>query len=378
MAGHHDDVPGYQTVRITEPGTPVAELADGEAWQARALYPRIAFVGAVFGVAQEREEGGWELHPYFGASAPQDARDSMGAHFRRLSQVAGQTGDQAAHEECMRAAERMEWEAIDDATLLGTRYRVVRAEQFIRFGETGPEPPRPTDPDPGEPDEARKIPDPATGFVIDPAAPTGPSDGMLKLDLLELLPRESIVPREVHDDAERAVRTHPGGVLLPPAFMVGEQVAGQWGAGPAEPSTTPQGARDALAGYLRIMAPWQLDLDPEQRAVYDAAADRMNEERADEITVAGRRFRIVRVERLVRIGPDGPEGSRPSDPDPQPPVKVHDQQLREQGLIRDDEDENKPIELSHDAKRFGQIFYEEEERRKARIAKRSARGTASS
>jgi hypothetical protein len=97
---------------------------------------------------------------------------------------------------------------------------------------------------------------------------------------------------------------------------------------PAAP--TPQGARDALAGYLRVMAPWQLDLDPGQRTVYDAAAEQMAAERADEITVAGRRFRIVRVERLVRIGPDGPEGSRPSGPDPQPPVKVQDQQLREQ------------------------------------------------
>lgn len=377
MAGH-DHVPGYLTVRITAPETPVAELADSEASKARAAYPRIAFVGAVFGVAREREEGGWELHPYFGAAAPQDARDSMGAHFRRLAQAAGRAGDQAAHQECRRAGERMDWEPIDEATVLGTRYRVVRAEQFICLGEAGPEPPRPTDPDPGEPDQASQIPDPATGFVIDPAAPTGPSDGMLKLDLLGFLPREAVVPPEVRDDADRAMRTHPGGALLPAAFMVGEQVAGQWRAGPAGPSPTPQGARDALAGYLRVMAPWQLDLDPGQRAVYDAAAEQMATERADEITVAGRRFRIVRVERLVRIGPDGPEGSRPSDPDPQSPVKVQDQQLREQGLIRDDEDENAPIELNDDAKRFGQLFHEEEERRKARIAKRAARRTGSS
>jgi hypothetical protein len=57
---------------------------------------------------------------------------------------------------------------------------------------------------------------------------------------------------------------------------------------------------------------------------------------------------------------------------------VQDQQLREQGLIRDDEDDNAPIELSDDAKRFGQLFYEEEERRKARIARPSARGQSSS
>ena len=120
-------------MRITAPETPVAELADSEASKARAAYPRIAFVGAVFGVAGEREEGGWELHPYFGAAAPQDARYSMGAHFRRLAQAAGQAGNQAAHQECRRAVERMYWELIDEATVLGTPYRVVRAEQFIAW-----------------------------------------------------------------------------------------------------------------------------------------------------------------------------------------------------------------------------------------------------
>ena len=158
---------------------------------------------------------------------------------------------------------------------IGPRPRIwcSAGTELFSHGEAGPEPPRPTDPDPGEPDQASQIPDPATGFVIDPAAPTGPSDGMLKLDLLGLLPRDAVVPREVRDDADRAARTHPGGTLLPAAFMVGEQVAGQWRAGPAGPSPTPQGARDALAGYLRVMAPWQLDLDPGQRAVYDAAAE---------------------------------------------------------------------------------------------------------
>jgi hypothetical protein len=102
-------------------------------------------------VAREREEGGWALHPYFGASAPQDARDSMGSHFRRLAKAAEQSGDQAIREECMRAAERMDWEPIDEMTVAGTRYRVVRADNFIRTGPAGPEPPRPSDPDPGEP-----------------------------------------------------------------------------------------------------------------------------------------------------------------------------------------------------------------------------------
>jgi hypothetical protein len=46
-----------------------------------------------FGVA--REQGGWELHPYFGVLALQDARDSRGSHFRRLAQAEEQSGDLA-------------------------------------------------------------------------------------------------------------------------------------------------------------------------------------------------------------------------------------------------------------------------------------------
>lgn len=378
MGGPAENVPGYQTVRITLPATPVAELADGEAWQARAAYPNAAFVSTVFGVAQEREEGGWLLHPYFGALAPQDARDTMGGHFRKLAQNASQDGDQAAHDECLRAGVRMDWEPIDEATVLGTRYRVVRADQFVRSGPAGPEPPRPTDADPGEPDKARAVPDPAAGFVIDPVTPVSFAAGMLRVDLLGLMPGEGMVPREVHNDAVNAAQTHPGGVLLPAAFMVAEQGEGRWGATLPDTSPTPQGARDALASYLRVIVPWQMSLNAKQRAAYAAAADRLSDERADELSVAGRTFRIVRVERLVRIGPDGPEGPRPSDPDPQPPVMVQDQQMRAQGLISDEEDENKPPELSDDAKALLQILNEEQERRSERIAKRAARRPPSS
>ena len=52
--------------------------------------------------------------------------------------------------------------------------------------------------------------------------------------------------------------------------------------------------RDSLVSHLRVWIPYELDLDPEQRAVYAAAADKIEIERASEVTVAGRRFRIVR------------------------------------------------------------------------------------
>jgi hypothetical protein len=259
----------------------------------------------------------------------------------------------------------MDWERIDEMTVAGTRYRVLRADNFIRTGPAGPEPPRLADPDPGEPGRSHKTPDPADGFVIDPIIATGMASGILRLELLECARKEGTVPPQVRDDSRRAANTHPGGVLLPPAFTTAELVDGDWRPLHHETSATPQAARDALAIYLRVTLPWELRLGPEDRAVYAAAADQLDTERANELAAGDRHYRVVRVERLVRIGPDGPEGPRPSDPDPQPPPMVHTQQLRDQGLLPD-EDEDSPIELDEDAQRFLQLFHEEEARRKAR------------
>jgi hypothetical protein len=366
MADFRDHVPAYQTVWMTVPEAPVAALADTEAWLARGAYPQLRFAGGpAFGVAHEREEGGWELHPYFGALAPQDARDSMGAHFRRRSAEAGRAGDRRAARKWLGAAGRMDREAVDEVSVLGTRFRVVRAEKFLRTGPLGPEPPRPTDPDPGEIGWGYKAPDPAAGFVIDPVIATGMSEGILKLELLEAIRPPGTVPEDVREDSARAAHSHPGGVLLPAAFMLGELSRGQWV--PVHPGTspTPQDARDWLVEHLRVTIPWKLRLGPAERAVYAQAADRLDEERCDELTAAGRRFRIVRVERLVRVGPDGPEGPRPSDPDPQPPVLAQPRQPREQGTVAGP-DESPPAEPGEHAKMLRQLFHEEEARRRER------------
>jgi hypothetical protein len=149
-------------------------------------------------------------------------------------------------------------------------------------------------------------------------------------------------------------------VLLPPTFIIGELTRGRSGPVHVTASPTPQSARDSLVSHLRVWIPYELDL--EQRAVYAAAADKLETERASEVTVAGRRFRIVRVERLARIGPDGPEGPCPSDPNPQPSIMVQAQQSPARG----EQDEDKPSELSEDAKRLARLVHEEEARRKPR------------
>ncbi|WP_055552127.1 DUF5954 family protein [Streptomyces sp. NBRC 110028] len=372
MTEEGENVPAYRTVRVAAPEAPVAAVADVEAWRSREVYPEILSAGGpVFGVVREREQGGWELVSPFSGLAPQDAREGMGCQFRKMAQEAEAAGDRAAREECLAAAERMDWEVIDEMTVLGSRFRVVRAERFLRSGPQGPEPPRITDLDPAPPGEAHKAPDPTSGFVIDPVTATGVSDGLLKLELLSMLPKRGSVPREVREDCLRAADTHPGGVLLPPTFMTVEKAAGEWRSDCTGTSTTPQGARDTLALEMRVLIPWKLGLEPAERAPYTAAADRLDADRGDELRVLGRLFRIVRVERLVRIGPDGPEGPRPSDWDPQPPIKLHDQQLREQGLLTDDDPddegaEDDDIELDAHTRKLAELFSEEEARRKAR------------
>ncbi|MEU8547545.1 DUF5954 family protein [Streptomyces roseoverticillatus] len=152
MSDHSERVPGYRQIRMAAPDAPVAALADEEAWRARDAYPGILGGGGpVFGVAREREEGGWEVLTRFGDPAPQDSRDTMAALFRRAARDAEAAGDEAARDECLAAAGRLDWEAVDEMTVRGVRHRVVRAEQFIRTGPDGPEPPRPSDPDPQPP-----------------------------------------------------------------------------------------------------------------------------------------------------------------------------------------------------------------------------------
>jgi hypothetical protein len=365
VSDFRDAVPGYQTIRIGPLGSPAAQAADEQAWLAREPYPEFAFVGGpAFGVARELEFGGWQLQPFYSCQYPQEARESMGSAFRLLAQQYAE--DSAQRAECLRAAERLDWEALDEMTVLGTRYRVIRAEQIVRTGPLGPEPPRPADPDPEEPRIPGQRTDPAEGFVIDPATATGMSEGILKAELLDVARQLAAVPEEGRDDFLRAARTHPGGVLLPPGFIVATLTRGRWGAASGLVSATPQAARDSLVGYLRVSLPARLDLSPEKRAVYAAAADVVEQERANEVTAAGHRFRVVRVERLVRIGPDGPEGPRPSDPDPEPPVMQLPPAPEDED---EDEDEDRPVEYSEEAKRFIRLFEEEQ----ARLAARSAR-----
>jgi hypothetical protein len=121
--------------------------------------------------------------------------------------------------------------------------------------------------------------------------------------------------------------------LLPSAFIVAECADGHWTPAQGRVSVSPGAARDSFALYLRVWLPHEQDLYEVQRAPYVATADQFEDTAANGLDIAGRRYRIARVERLMRIGPDGPEGLRESDSDPDQPPRVWEQQWREQGII---------------------------------------------
>lgn len=348
MHSPEENVPAYRTIRVTASEEPVAALVEEEAAAARERYPNILGFGPVFGVAEEREAGGWSLHSHFSNVHPQQARESLGSHLRLLAQRSAEAGDEAAREEFARAGERPDWETVDEMTVRGVRYRVIRAELVIRSGPEGPEPPRACDPDPAEPGEARRLPDPTEGFVIDPALPTGVAEGLLKAELLGLSHLATAGPDE-RRDAAAARRSHPGAALLPTEFCVAEEHGGRWRPRMSH-STSPQDARDGLAYSLRVLDPVLENLDEDERAHYRQVADRLDAERPSEIRYDGQHLRIVRVERFVRIGPEGPEGPRASDPDPYPPVHLHDQELRERGELPEEDDEDTPPEMSPESR----------------------------
>ncbi|AZS85882.1 DUF5954 family protein [Streptomyces griseoviridis] len=373
MTGYENGVPGYLTFRVIPQEGPVAAFAEQEAWQARELYPDLNGLAlAEFFHAKELDSGGWKLSKY-PSDAPQGARDSLGHHFRVRAAEAEKAGDGEAHREWMSAAVRMDREVVDEIRVRGERFRIVRASRFLRTGPEGPEPPRPSDPDPAVPGEAHTLPSRIEGHVIDPRLGTGLADGLLRLDLLRFFGSVPGAPAGMREDALDAAERCPGGVLLPAVFMISERVEGRWQAfHPGASDDTPQGARDGLATWLRVMAPFTLVMTDEDRAAYARAADLLDEKRCDDLTVDGRWFRVTRVERLVRLGPEGPEGPRPHDFDPDPPVSVQTEQLKEQGLWRDEDDEDDTDPVVEQRVSELQALWEQELARRAAVQERRA------
>ncbi|MDL4819910.1 DUF5954 family protein [Actinomadura opuntiae] len=282
---------------------PVAAVMLADACRSLAAYPDLVAVGALF-TAAERVGGGWQVvcppDPL-----PQGARELLADHLDDLAAPL----DGAAADGFRRAADALRSGPCDAVTADGRRFAIVRVEQLVRTGPDGPEPPRPSDPDP------RPASLPASyRRPYDLLSDEGTGSDLATAELL----------CQVLDAAAGAGNEPSGAFLTPvtlaPAFTVAERVP----AGPpgrrrrwrpvGRLHATPQRARDSLIGYLRDVAPVVEGLAEAQASAYAEAAELLTEEpRRNGIAVAGRRFRIVRIERITLMGPNGPEPPRATD-----------------------------------------------------------------
>lgn len=287
----------------------------------------------VYGSAQE-VDGRWRIIR-LNADSPQDARDSLASHFRRLHSETPPTADNAAERaEYESIYELLDWEAIDEMTVNGVRYRIIRAQTFIRMGADGPEPPRPTDPDPHQPGQTKRDSSQLDGFVIDPAASTGLTDGRVRMEMVSASypPTHS---RQAHDDSRRAMYTHPNVVLLPVGFTIGQYVDRSW-----RPKTS-MGVRDSAGRQGRRVL---LDAGPAAgdpvRGVHDRVRTRPR--CAPAATPTSSRWMVSGAgspgwRPSSGSAPTARRGPRPSDPDSHlPPARLMAEE-RAKGLVIDED-----------------------------------------
>ncbi|QKW07237.1 hypothetical protein HUT18_13385 [Streptomyces sp. NA04227] len=318
---------------------PAEMVAEADAMDASVRYPQLAVRGPVFGVAVQdpRTDEPWRVVESLSGGAPQEARDGLNSllWFRAKDD----TDDPGVRRELLAAVAKLESEPVDEVEALGLRYRVVRGDQVSRIGEDGLEPPRPTDREPADRSWEHRSGTTACDedFLLDPdGSGGGLAAGALRLGLRGFAYAGARFPADVREDSERAVRTHPGIVLLPVAFGVVERSEKGWAPRGAF-MATPHDARRLLYSGMTEIWPMFYDFDDAQRAAYTRAAEEFKAaERANEVRVDGSLFRICRIERLVRVGPDGPETPRPSDQDSYGPMKMHPT-MDEDGTIHYDE-----------------------------------------
>ncbi|MFC7469621.1 DUF5954 family protein [Actinomadura keratinilytica] len=311
------------------------------------------------------EDSRWRVVSALKEGCPQQARDAL------MDLLWLRAYEESTPREERRALlpwiARMERERVDELTVLGTRFRVVRADEYAAVGPDGIEKPRPTDPDPVVQDGEESLSEGRIdeNVVLDPDAPLTPSQATERLLMTGLVQTAATFPDDFREDARRAIVTHPDVVILPVTFRLVQRRIVNWQLG-GSLHAAPYWARKSLVFSLSWFEPrekgyiaWDFGnrqddarscmaaADPEVAAVLEAyadAADRVEAERLNEVEVLGTLHRVARARRLVRWGPDGPEGPRPSDVDVQEPCQIRPR-LDEDGVIHhewedEDEDEN--------------------------------------
>jgi len=310
-----------------------ASPAAAQALRAQQTHPAIVWLGPVYGL-MEHTAAGWRMDR-MNCSTPQEARDSLGYQLRVLARR--RSTNPAARQEYWAASAVLETERRNEMVVAGRQFRVVRADQSCRHSAlAGPEPPRPADPDTSPDDGPGPAGQPRTDWPAGGLLGRGvaPGSEALSGERWEIVPEGPVVPPGVTRDARQALTAYPQIVMLAARFAVAENTGRRW---PLLSSavTSPCEARRTLAAYFTTMVPAMLRPSPPELAAYQDAARRLEQQQRSQLTVAGRQFRIIRVETAVRTGPDGPEPPRPSDHDPDPPLTGETAELRTWNLTDD-------------------------------------------
>ncbi|MER7541830.1 DUF5954 family protein [Spirillospora sp. NPDC127506] len=311
---------GYDHINVVARLDPVAAVRDRELGERIRRYPKIFPFGSPdFGHAVQRGRE-WRIGA-LGCDDPSAARYGLAVDLRTAA--AGEPDPATAG--AMRAAaarldpEEGEQLAKDEWEIGDRRYRIVRVERFIHFGDRVLEPPRATDAGlagDGLAGDGLARDGLLRGHLIDPAAPCGQWEAQLRLNLAGFMPKPGSVPGIVRTEARHAIRTHPGVVLLPPAFVAVELDGDSWA--PLTGGDDPDEVRDRLArrftGLLPRLREFQGDPpSAAELAEWEAMAAGIRAASGHSFSVRGREFRTVRVSRMLRLGRDGPEAPRPSD-----------------------------------------------------------------
>ncbi|MGC5396425.1 DUF5954 family protein [Streptomyces sp. DT20] len=350
--------PADWPVVVRVPVEPVEAAMEADALDA-ALHSTLAVRGPLFGVATQRTGDGrrWRVAVEVTHGCPQQARDSLNSllWFRAKDEAE----DRAERRALLAAVARLESERVDELTVLDTRYRVVRAEEYAGMDANGDiETPRPTDPEPLTPDWGPGTHGPRVDadLVLDPDAPLSPVQASERLSLRSLVYTGTRFPDSVLGDSVRAVESHPDVLLMPAAFQVVERSGTRsWRPGSALHVSAHDARvtlyfslmwfRPRLRGLISHEAPRDVDAHTAttedaaaaaELAAFAQAADRLRAGRLNQVEVPGTALRIVRTRRLLRWGPDGPEGPRPSDTNTQEPEVIHPR-LDEDGVVHFEE-----------------------------------------
>jgi hypothetical protein len=125
-------------------------------------HPQVAVLPARFAVAEIRPSGRWRAITAATIS-PQAARDTLAAYLYSAGSVATAAGDIELADDYAGAVAVLQTRRLVGLTVADRTFQVIRVKQLMRFGASGPEPPRRSDFDPDPPAEA--------GAGAPPAAP---------------------------------------------------------------------------------------------------------------------------------------------------------------------------------------------------------------